>query len=287
MAAGSSAGGAMVLLTAKASSRTSSAATLSSWARAVILEAPPAILRSSPSTSSRSATSLSRLSARCANSSWFTSVASFGVTVGFSSEPLLFRAPRLRSPQGFGPLSKAQKSALWASLPASCVMASITSMGWFSCPLVGTPVNSWLRAYTQRGLVVSVTQGLYAGDQAGACGRHEEDRGNAEDDARRPQAPRAEEVAQHAQSNPHRPRGQVHARAQDRHDKAARAQEQPHQAADPAQQQLQHALLPISLYGALLLHIVLPFFRPLRTRVYSGSGYLVLFWGEIQQAVPH
>ena len=45
----------MVLLTAKASSRTSSAATLSSWARAVVLEASPAILRSLPSTSIYSA----------------------------------------------------------------------------------------------------------------------------------------------------------------------------------------------------------------------------------------
>src|SRR5215207_1691538 len=91
MAVGPSAGGAtMVLLTAKASSRTSSAATLSSWARAVILEASPAILRPLPSTSSRSATSLSRLSARSANSSWFISVSSFSVSLGFCYEnPLL------------------------------------------------------------------------------------------------------------------------------------------------------------------------------------------------------
>jgi hypothetical protein len=32
--------------------------------------------------------------------------------------------------------------------------------------------------------------------------------------------------------------------------------------------------LPISLYGALLFHIVLPFFRPL---LVLGPGYLVLF----------
>jgi hypothetical protein len=34
------------------------------------------------------------------------------------------------------------------------------------------------------------------------------------------------------------------------------------------------------------LQIVLPFFRSLRTQVYSGSGYLVLFYCEIQQAIP-
>ena len=59
----------------------------------------------------------------------------------------------------------------------------------------------------------------------------------------------------------HRPGGQVHARAQGRDDEAARAQEQPKDAADPAQKQLQRALAPISLSGSLLLHIVLPFFR--------------------------
>jgi hypothetical protein len=71
-----------------------------------------------------------------------------------------------------------------------------------------------------------------------------------------------------------RPGRQVHARAQGRDDEAARAQEQPKYAADPAQEQLQRALAPISLSGSLLLHIVLPFFRPL---LVLGSGYLVLF----------
>src|SRR5918997_4654945 len=126
------------------------------------------------------------------------------------------------------------------------------------------------------GLIVSVTQGLYAGDQTGAGGRHEEDGGGAQDDARRPQAPRPQEVAQHAQRYAHRPGGHVHACSQDGDGEAARSQEQPYHAADPAQEQLQQALLPISSYSALLLHIVLPFFQPLRTQLYSGSGYLVL-----------
>src|SRR5215211_373942 len=117
-------------------------------------------------------------------------------------------------------------------------MASITSMGWFSCPLLRTRVYSWLRAWTQRGLVVPVTQGLYAGDQAGACGRHEEDSGSAQDDTRRPEAPRAQEVAQDPQCYPHRSSRHIHACAQDGDDKSARAHEQPYHAADPAEEQL-------------------------------------------------
>jgi hypothetical protein len=134
-------------------------------------------------------------------------------------------------------------------------------------------------------LVVSVTQGLYARDQAGAGGSHEEHSGGAQDDARRPEAPRAQEVAQDPKCYPYRSSRQIHACAQEGDDKAARAQEQPYHAADPAQEQLECALLPISLYDALFLHIVLPFFRPPCTQVYSGSGYLVLLWGEIQQAL--
>src|SRR5918997_3714985 len=134
-------------------------------------------------------------------------------------------------------------------------MASITSMGWFLCPLLRTPVNSWLQAWTQSGLVVSVTQGRYAGDQAGACGRHEEDRGSAQDDTRRPEAPRTKEVAQDAQRYPHRPSRQIHTCAQGRHDKASRTQEQPNEAADPSQKQLQRALASIDSTG-VLLHIV-------------------------------
>ena len=115
-------------------------------------------------------------------------------------------------------------------------------------------------------LVVSVTWGRHAGDEAGACGRHEEDRGSAQDDTRRPEAPRAEEVAQDAQRYPHRPSRQIHTCAQGRDDKAARTQEQPNEAADPAQKQLQQALASISLSRSLL-HVLLPFFRPLRTQV--------------------
>src|SRR5918999_1000437 len=155
-------------------------------------------------------------------------------------------------------------------------MASITSMGWFLCPLLRTPVNSWLQAWTQSGLVVSVTQGRYAGDQAGACGRHEEDRGSAQDDTRRPEAPRTKEVAQDAQRYPHRPGGKVHACAQGRDDKAARTQEQPNEAADPAQQQLQQALASLSLSRSLL-HVLLPFFRPLRTQVPN-----ILFYSRVR-----
>jgi hypothetical protein len=64
--------------------------------------------------------------------------------------------------------------------------------------------------------------------------------------------------------------------AQGRDDEASRAQEQPHQAADPAQEQLKRSLSFISFIdssGALFLHIVSPFFRPL---LVIGSGYLVL-----------
>src|SRR5215208_4760384 len=126
-------------------------------------------------------------------------------------------------------------------------------------------------------LIVPVTKGRHPGDQAGAGGSHEEDSGSAQDDTRRPEAPRAEEVAQDPQCYPYRSSRHVHACAQDGDDKAARAQEQPHHAADPAQEQLECALLSISLYSALFLHSVLPCFRPLLTQVYSGSGYLVLF----------
>src|SRR5918993_2498918 len=77
-------------------------------------------------------------------------------------------------------------------------------------------------------LTVSVARGCDAGDEARAGSRHEEDSCSAKDDARRPEAPRAEEVAQDTQCYAHRPGGSVHACAQKRDDKATRAQEQPH-----------------------------------------------------------
>src|SRR5215217_8303015 len=44
-------------------------------------------------------------------------------------------------------------------------------------------------------LVISISQGRHAGDEAGAGGGHEEHRDHAKHDGRRPQPPRAEEVA--------------------------------------------------------------------------------------------
>src|SRR5215217_580567 len=117
-------------------------------------------------------------------------------------------------------------------------MASITSMGWFSCPLVRTPMNSWLQAWTQRGLVVSVTQRLYAGDEAGARGSHEEESDHAHGDGGGPKAPQAKEVAHQAEHHPHEPGREVHARAQDREDDTLYAEEQAYEAADPAHEQL-------------------------------------------------
>src|SRR5918993_3832735 len=49
-------------------------------------------------------------------------------------------------------------------------------------------------------LIVSVARGCGAGDEACAGSRHEEDSCSAKDDTRRPEAPRAEEVAQDAPS---------------------------------------------------------------------------------------
>src|SRR5918994_6755845 len=49
-------------------------------------------------------------------------------------------------------------------------------------------------------LIVSVARGCDAGDEACAGSRHEEDSCSAKDDTRRPEAPRAEEVAQDAPS---------------------------------------------------------------------------------------
>src|SRR5215203_4162177 len=86
--------------------------------------------------------------------------------------------------------------------------------------------------------IVSVARGCDAGDEAGAGSRHYEDRGSAKNDTRRPEAPRAQEVAQDAERYLHRPGRQIHARAQDRKDDASSAEEQPHDAADPPQEQL-------------------------------------------------
>src|SRR5215217_3273118 len=87
-------------------------------------------------------------------------------------------------------------------------------------------------------LIVSVPRGCGAGDEACAGSRYYEDRGSAKDDTRRPEAPRAEEVAQDAERYLHRPGRQIHTRAQDRKDDAPSAEEQPHDAADPPQEQL-------------------------------------------------
>src|ERR671913_402173 len=109
-ASGEPAGGTSASLTARASSRTRNAATLISWARVLVPEASPSI----PSLRASSSTSSCTLLRKSASSLSWASLAFLAAV-----------------PHPWAPARRAY-SALWASLRASCAIASVTSIGSLS-----------------------------------------------------------------------------------------------------------------------------------------------------------
>src|SRR5215207_7595166 len=93
--------------------------------------------------------------------------------------------------------------------------------------------------------------GLDAGDEALYRGQPDEQVYHAQYDGHRREPPCPEEVAHHAEPDPHNRGGYVRAHAQKRGDDATRTQQNPDQAGEPTHQQSHPLLAFLALAGVL------------------------------------